>query len=192
LAEGQAVIDRLARAVAVLESCPEFARLVPEVRTNIACAPPGATGPGEVAAVDGRITVVGGMPKAAGPVMLGASDHLARRVLELRRYDPGISAALDFRWNETILGFVQDYCREHDLELGVVDRREEPGELVGRDRGSMPWKVKQLVKSCGGRVPPVFYETRGWGKEPLFILVGADPVEIAERAVDIARRCPGA
>ncbi len=188
MSDPEQVITRLEAAVAVLEACREFAALVPEVRTNIAFAPPGAAAPGQVAAVDGRITVVGGFPRASGPVRLGASDHLARRIIALRRHDPGVGAALDFRWNEEILAFVTAYCREHDLELGVVERRDEPRGLIGRDGGSMDWKVERLVESCGGRVPPVFYETRGWGKEPLFLLVGPDPVDIAGRAADIARR----
>jgi len=55
--------------------------------------------------------------------------------------------------------------------------------------------VKRLVESLDGVVPPVFYESRGWGKEPLFLLVGEDPVALAERACAIARefaaRCAG-
>jgi predicted fused transcriptional regulator/phosphomethylpyrimidine kinase len=36
-------------------------------------------------------------------------------------------------------------------------------------------------------VPPVFYESRGWGKEPLFFLVGPDPAGVATRAIEIAK-----
>ena len=179
---------RLSEAVALLESCHEFGPLVPEVRVNFGYAMDGAETAAHVAGIDGRLTVVNGMPKASGPVKLGASDHLARRIIELRKYDPNIRAALNFRWNEPLLVFMTAYCREHGLKLGAVDREEEPRELVGRDKGSMPWKVKRLVESCGNEVPPVFYETRGWGKEPLFILVGSDPMELAHRVIDIARR----
>ncbi len=182
------VIEQLNRAVAKLKACSEFSALVPEVRTNFAYALADARTPEDIAAVDGRITVVDGLPKATGAVKFGASDHLARRILELRKYDRTIRSALNFRWNEAILDFMQKYCKSQNLELGIVERKEEPQELVGQDKGSMPWKVKKLVESCDGRVPPVFYETRGWGKEPLFILVGPDPLELAERATDIACR----
>ena len=171
-----------------MESCPEFAFLVPEVRTNIAYCLPDAQSPGDVAAVDGRITVVGNRPKAAGPVRFGASDHLARRIIELRKYDQRIRAALNFRWNERILKFMNFYCAHHSLRLGKVKRAAEPKELVGQDQASMPWKVRQLVEASDSKVPPVFYETRGWGKEPLFFLVGPDPVGLAEMSVDIARQ----
>ena len=191
----QQVVDRLNEAVRMLESCPEFAALVPEVRTNVAFALPDASGPDDVAAVDGRITVVGGRPKAAGPVEFGASDHLARRIIELRKYDNALWAALNFRWNESIMEFMYRWCADHGLQMGAVERADEPKRLVGRDKGSMEWKVKRLVESLDGVVPPVFYESRGWGKEPLFLLVGEDPVALAERACAIARefaaRCAG-
>ncbi|OYD15266.1 hypothetical protein CH330_06155 [candidate division WOR-3 bacterium JGI_Cruoil_03_51_56] len=184
--EQRQVIDRLKQAVSLLEACSEFSALVPEVRTNFVYALADAKTASDIAGVDGRITVVEGMPKASGPVRFGVSDHLARRIIEFRKYDKTIRSALNFRWNETILEFIQADCKEKRLELGVVDRKEEPKELIGKDKGSMSWKVKQLVESCGGKIPPVFYETRGWGKEPLFILVGSDPLELAEQAIDIA------
>jgi hydroxymethylpyrimidine/phosphomethylpyrimidine kinase len=178
--------SRLADAVAVLERCVEFAALVPEVRVNVVYAPAGTEDPNQVLGVDGRITVVAGMPKASGPVRPGVSDHMARLVIETRRYDPTIRAGLDFRWNEAIFDYVQSYCAAKGLALGCIDRTVEPKELIGKDKGSIPWKVKHLVDACG-KVPPLFYESRGWGKEPLFFLVGADPVGVATRAIDIAK-----
>jgi predicted fused transcriptional regulator/phosphomethylpyrimidine kinase len=178
---------QLEAAVRLLEGCTEFAALVPEVRINFVFAPPDASGPKEALGVDGRITVVGGKPKASGPVRAGVSDHMARLIFECRRYDDAIAAGINFRWNEAIHEFVTGWCREQGLELGLIDRTDEPKELIGQDRGSMPWKIARLVESCSGRVPPVFYENRGWGKEPLFVMVGAEPGLLAERACAIAR-----
>ncbi len=177
---------RLAEAVALLEGCREFAALVPEVRVNIVYAPEGAESPDQVLGVDGRITVVAGKPKASGPIRPGVSDHMARLVVETHKFDPTIRAGIDFRWNEAIFEYVQGYCAANGLALGCIDRTVEPKELIGKDKGSIPWKVKHLVEACG-KVPPVFYESRGWGKEPLFFLVGPDPAEVATRAVDIAK-----
>ncbi|MEO0079818.1 MAG: thiamine-phosphate synthase family protein [candidate division WOR-3 bacterium] len=182
------VTARLAEAVRMLEGSPQFSQLVPEVRVNIVYSLPDAQSPADVAGVDGRITAVGGMPKASGPVRFGASDHMARLIIELRRHERGIRAGINFRWTEQLLTLVQRWCGERGWSMGVIDRTLEPKELVGKDRGSMAWKVAQLVKESGGRVPRIFYETRGWGKEPLFFMVGADPVPLAEDAIDIGRR----
>jgi len=178
--------QKLAEAVAMLEGCREFSVLVPEVRVNIVYAPEGAEGPDQVLGVDGRITVVAGMPKASGPIRAGVSDHMARLVIETRRHDPSIRAGLNFRWNEAIFTYVHDYCATKGLAFGSIDRTVEPKELIGKDKGSIPWKVKHLVTACGS-VPPVFYESRGWGKEPLFFLVGPDPAGVAIRAIEIAK-----
>lgn len=178
--------SELGKAVALLEGCREFSALVPEVRVNIVYAPEGTSDPGKVLGVDGRITVVAGMPKAAGPIRAGVSDHMARLVIETHRHDPSIRAGLDFRWNEAISKHVRDYCAANRLAFGCIDRTVEPKELIGKDKGSIPWKVKHLVEACGS-VPPVFYESRGWGKEPLFFLVGPDPAGVAMRAIDIAK-----
>lgn len=182
------VVRVLNQAVRQLESCRSFAGLVPEVRANIAYSLPEPKTPADVAAVDGRITVVAGMPHAAGPVRFGASDHLARLLIEISRYDPSLRAALNFRWHEKILAVVREYCREQDLNIGAIDRTQEPSELIGRDRSSMSWKVKELLAANSGQVPPVFYENRGWGKEPLFVLAGPEPLLLVERAAAIASR----
>lgn len=177
---------KLDEAVRMLEACHEFSALVPEVRVNIVYAPEGAEHPDQVFGVDGRITVVAGMPKASGPIRAGVSDHMARLVVETSRHDPSIRAGLNFRWNEAISKHVQGYCAAKGLAFGSIDRAVEPKELIGKDKGSIPWKVKQLVATCGS-VPPVFYESRGWGKEPLFFLVGPDPAGVANRAIEIAK-----
>jgi len=184
---GHNPVKQLEQAVRLLESCREFSALVPEVRVNLVFAPEGAHQAEDVLGVDGRITVVAGMPKASGPLRQGSSDHMARLIIELRKYDETIRAGLNFRWHETILVFVQRYCVEHGLVVGCIDRTVEPTELIGKDKGSIPWKVKHLLGACGGKVPPVFYESRGWGKEPLFFLVGTDPVPLVHRAIEIAR-----
>ncbi|MBM3331822.1 phosphomethylpyrimidine kinase [candidate division WOR-3 bacterium] len=176
----------LAEAVAMLESCREFSALVPEVRVNVVYAPEGVNDPSKVLGIDGRITVVAGMPRASGPIRAGVSDHMARLVIETSRHDPSIRAGLNFRWNQAISQHVQGYCTTRGLAFGSIDRAVEPRELIGRDKGSIPWKVKHLVATCG-RVPPVFYESRGWGKEPLFFLVGPDPAGVAVRAIEIAK-----
>lgn len=181
------ILNRLSLAVALLELCPEFALLIPEVRTNIGFCTEDAQTPNDVAAVDGRITIVGGKPKASGPIRFGASDHLARLIINLRQYQSAVRTALNFRWNESILNYVSTWAEHHNKRIGAIDRKKEPDEVIGRDQMSISWKVKELLASTGGLVPEIFYETRGWGKEPLFILIGVDPVEIVQEVTALAR-----
>jgi hydroxymethylpyrimidine/phosphomethylpyrimidine kinase len=185
--ERKSTLDRLSQAVKILETCPELVILIPEVRTNIVFALPAAQTPDDVAGVDGRITVVNNRPRAAGEVRFGASDHLARLVIELRRFEMAVRAAVNFRWNEGIHQFVSEWARVRGKMMGVIDRIREPEEIIGRDKMSIPWKVKELLASTGGKVPEIAYETKGWGKEPLFILIGQEPVALAQQLVEIAK-----
>lgn len=181
------VLGNLVSAVNVLQRCAEFTALIPEVRVNLVYALPQAKTPDEVAAVAGRITAVRGWPHASGMPMLGASDHMARLVIEVRQYDPEVNAGINFKCDPTVIAVVKEYCSQRGLLFGWIDRSKEPAEVAERDRASMPWKVKQLVASYG-RVPRLFYEGEGWGKEPLFVALGRDAIEVTEMAIEIARR----
>jgi len=181
------VLGNLSSAVEMLQNCAEFALLMPEVRVNLTYALPEAKTSDEVAAVDGRITVVQGLPHASGLPRWGASDHMARLIIEVRKYDPTINAGINFKCDATVIEIAQKYCAEKGILFGWIDRTKEPAEVAERDRSSMPWKIKQLATNCGG-IPKLFYEGEGWGKEPLFVALGSDAVEVAGIAIEIARR----
>ncbi len=185
--EAEKVLGNLVCAVAMLQNCAEFSLLMPEVRVNLVYALPQARTSAEVAAVDGRITVVQGFPHASGLPRWGASDHMARLIIEVRKYDPSVNAGINFKCDATVIEVVQGYCAENSLPFGWIDRTKEPAKVAEKDRSSMPWKMKQLVASSGG-IPRLFYEGEGWGKEPLFVALGNDAVAVAEIAIEIARR----
>ena len=180
-------MGNLVCAVEMLQNCPEFSSLVPEVRVNLAYALPGAKTSDEVAAVDGRMTVVRGLPYAPGLPRWGASDHMARLVIEVRKYDATINAGINFKCDAIVIDIVQKYCSEQGILFGWIDRTKEPEKIAEQDRSSMPWKIKQLETNYGG-IPKLFYEGEGWGKEPLFVAIGSDAVEVASIAIEIARR----
>jgi hydroxymethylpyrimidine/phosphomethylpyrimidine kinase len=182
------IMGNLCLAVDKLQRCRDFSRLMPEVRVNIVYARPGAASPAEVAAIDGRITVVNGFPLASGLPKWGASDHMARLIIEVRKYNPEVNAGIDFKCDEKIIEVVKKYARKNKLVFGWIDRTREPGEVSKTDGRSMPWKIKQLV-GRSGRVPDLFYEGDGWGKEPLFVALGSDAVSVVRTAVEIARLC---
>ena len=179
------ILGNLVSAVARLEKCQEFADLVPEVRVNLVYALPGARTREDVAAVEGRITAVRGFPRASGLPGFGVSDHMARLIIEIRKYDPTINAGINFKCNKEIIEIVKEYCSRRNLLFGWIDRSQEPQEIIEQDGVSMPWKIKQLVERSQG-VPRLFYEGDGWGKEPLFVAVGRNAVDVAETAIEIA------
>ena len=185
--EIEAILGNLVSAVNTLEDCSDFTALIPEVRVNLVYALPEAKTHQDVAAIDGRITAVQGLPHASGMPKLGASDHMARLIIEARKYDSAINAGINFKCDKTIIEVVKEYCLKKGLSFGWIDRTKEPLEVIERDGASMPWKIGELFRSSGG-LPRLFYEGDGWGKEPLFVALGSDAVEVTTMAMEIARR----
>jgi len=96
--ESEATPGNLVMALHILEDCAEFSALIPEVRTNLAYALPDAQTPQEVAAFPGRITIVRGYPHVVAAPNWGASDHLARRIIESRKFDKSVNAIINFKF----------------------------------------------------------------------------------------------
>lgn len=185
--EDEKILGNIVLALHKLESCAEFVHLIPEVRVNIAYARQKANSPDDVAAVDGRITVVNGMPKASGLPKWGASDHMARLIMETRKYSSEINAGINFKCDAQIIKVVKEFCSKNHISFGYIDRKQEPEDITLEDKKSMPWKIKQL-KDKYNSVPKIFYESEGWGKEPLFVITGKDALEVTEIAISIAKQ----
>ena len=179
---------QIALALELLEGCEEFAGLVPEVRTNLVYARPHARSRADVLGIDGRITVVNGLPHAAGKPKFGASSHMARLLVELGKVDSAVRAGVNFANNPSLTKWLEAYCKMRGWVFSVIDRTQEPEEVKDVEGASMPWKVTQAIDTAGGQVPKVFYETGAIGKEPVSVLVGQDPIEVAEQVCEIARR----
>lgn len=173
-------------ALDLLESCREFASLIPEVRTNLVYARKSAQSRDDVLAIDGRITVVNGMPRAAGIPRFGASSHMARLLLELRKRDPAVRAGINFASTPSLVVWLHDYCRTKGWVFSVIDRRNEPEAVQEAEGASMPWKAGEAIRAAGGRVPDIFYETGAVGKEPVTVLVGRDPISVVNEMITLA------
>jgi predicted fused transcriptional regulator/phosphomethylpyrimidine kinase len=178
---------RMAMAIDIIEGCPEFANLIPEVRTNLVYARTNAKTREEVMAIEGRVTVVSGKPHAAGKPKFGASSHMARLIIEIRKTDPSLRSGMDFANNPHLAKWLEHYCQSMGWAFSVIDRRFEPEEIKEAEGSSMPWKVKAAIEAAGGKVPKIFYETGAVGKEPVSVLVGSEPVVVAQQVCEIAR-----
>jgi hydroxymethylpyrimidine/phosphomethylpyrimidine kinase len=182
------MVGRLYLALEHIENCTEFSALIPEVRTNFVYASKESDSPEDVLAVDGRITVVDKLPKAAGKIKFGVSGYMAHLILEIRKQDPEIRSAIDFANSPQIADFLKDYCKEKGWIFSGIDRRSEPENIKDPDEVSAIWEVAEAIRAAGGKVPRVFCETGAVGKEPVSILVGKDPLEVAEQICELAKR----
>jgi len=110
---------------------------------------------------------------------------MARLIIEARKHSNKINAGINFKCDSQIISFVKQYAMQHNLNLGgliVQKSRMKPLKLMEIDT----WKVDYLVKK-NRIVPDLFYEGDGWGKEPLFFLLGINAVAVVKTAIDIAK-----
>ncbi|MDO9324492.1 MAG: thiamine-phosphate synthase family protein [Methanoregula sp.] len=178
---------RMMIALEHLETCREFAPLIPEVRTNMVYARPGARTPEEVLAIEGRITVIGGMPRATGRPHFGASGHMARLILGIMDVHPGMRTAIDFSNTPDLTRWLEDYCRKKDWAFAIIDRAAEPGISRDAEGSTMSWKAREAIRIAGERAPKVFCDPGSFGKEPVSVIMGPEPVSTSQDLCGIAR-----
>ena len=179
---------RMLIALEEIENCREFSPLIPEVRTNMVYARPGARVPADVLAIDGRITVVSGMPRAAGRPRFGVSSHMARLVLSIMEVHPGIRTAIDFSNTPDLARWLPGYCQRNDWAFAVIDRIAEPTGSREVEGSTMTWKAREAIRLAGTQPPKVFCDAGAFGKEPVSVIVGADPISTARDLCGIARQ----
>ena len=162
--------------------------LIPEIRTNMVYARPGARAPADVLAIDGRITVVSGMPRAAGRPRFGASSHMARLVLGIMAAHPGIRTAINFSNTPDLARWLEGYCYKNGWAFAIIDRNAEPLGTRDAEGSTMVWKAREAIRLAGKQPPKIFSDAGAFGKEPVSVIVGTDPISTAGDLCAIARQ----
>ena len=175
--ERASVLQRLERAVQMLESSPIAHHLVPEVSTNVAESAREPRELNDVAAVPGRIVRVGGALRAVGRPSFGTSKHLASLLLKAKRNGIGWSAVVNIRFDEDVLRALRETGMKYALTrypAGSPRSEEEVVEAV----------VEALRRDPGIEV---VLDAGGPGLEPAAYVFGNDSVDAVNRVLKIAR-----
>ncbi len=171
------VLDRLSRALELLESLEGGAILVPEVQINLCEAIPLARDPEDVAGIRGRIIRWGEGVRAVGCPAFGASRHVARVVLAAMRFDPEVRSAMNIKYNKEWIPLLE----ASPLEVASFSRRDEPSHVKEREGSTLEWGVDAVCSSMG-RVPDIIYDEGEVGKEPMIRVLGRDALDVVEKA----------
>jgi hydroxymethylpyrimidine kinase/phosphomethylpyrimidine kinase len=150
--------------------------LVPEVGTNVAVAPPGASSPEDVVAVDGRLHATSRGVRAVGGPLPGASSHVARFLLGVREVDSRIAAAGNVRYSESLEAALLEAW---DVEL--VDRAEEPADAAG----TMDWSARESMRGRD-RAPDAVLDRGAEGKEAMVRVLATDGETLQEKFETVA------
>jgi hydroxymethylpyrimidine/phosphomethylpyrimidine kinase len=155
----------------------KFIKLIPEVRTNIAGALHDAKTRDDVAGIDGRITIVDGMPKAAGEIKFGVAEHTARLILSAKNFDKSVNFVMNLKY---IPELIEDIMKKSDLEVKEINREKEPEELKPKEFSTMQWLIKESVDKTG-KILDIIWDRGSIGKEPMMRLFGKDSADIIEK-----------
>jgi predicted fused transcriptional regulator/phosphomethylpyrimidine kinase len=175
------VLGNVLEGLARLEACDAFASVIPEVRSNLVMALATAIGPEDVVGIPGRITNVQGKPRAAGRPALGGSYNTARIVLAVRRELPNLRAGLELKYRPDLVRTVE---RE-----GLLTRSLEPVLSGAGDRDAVSAGLRRTFRETYSEEQrlSVAYTEGGHSREGAIILLGETAVDVAEKAIAIAK-----
>ena len=178
--EEEEILKQVQAALSELAKNNDSWKLIPEVASNLCCAKKDAKTPLDVAAVPGRIRIA--FKKLVYlPPAFGASGHIARALIQARKTDGSVRAALNVRFDQEFL----DKAEKAGLSVSSYDRRIEPREVKEALTGSMEWGTQHAIDSNKGKVPDCFYHLGDWGKEPTIIIFGENPGQVVEKALKL-------
>lgn len=182
LRDREAVLNALRSAMERLLMTP-LGRLIPEIRSNLGFALPGANAIGEVAGIPGRISQIGDRVVVCAEPAFGATRHIAKVILAASSFDPEIRSAMAIRYEADIL----DACRRLGFRLASFDRADEPKALKEREGSSLEWGTRHALEGCT-EIPDVVYDEGEKGKEPIIRVLGRTPDEVVDKVIRIHGR----
>ena len=154
--------------------------LIPEVQSNLGYATVFPRGPQDVAAFPGRLLrTPQGLIIPREPAF-GVSQHIASVILTVSEVFPERRAAMNIRYFDEVdqLGPLLH------LKVAGFDRTHEPPEVKAREGGTLAWGVASVLEP-GEPPPDLIYDRGDWGKEPMILVLGTDPMSVVAKVLAI-------
>lgn len=178
--EREEVLGMAEKALERLMSEP-LGFFIPEVRSNLGYALPGAMKYDEIAGIPGRISQIGDKVIACRRPAFSASRHIARVIMAAMEYDPEMRSAMNIKYSAEIL----DACRAAGLSMVFFDRREEPTEVKQKEGSTLEWGTQNALKHAR-EFPDLICDEGDMGKEPMIRVLGRAPMEVVDKVIRIA------
>lgn len=161
------ILDVLNLALGELLKDERFLDLIPEVRSNFAYAIANPRGIEDVAAIPGRITRVKGKAFALPPEF-GASEHMAKILIELSRKAFEIRSVINIKLDEN----VEAALKKAGLKFAVIEEKnrdeERTVELIG-----------DIFEEHG--MLDAVVDRGAFGMEPCVYIFGKNPLEVLDK-----------
>jgi hydroxymethylpyrimidine/phosphomethylpyrimidine kinase len=168
------VLNQIKQIYNFISKSKDFSVMIPEVRMNISGSLPNAKTKEDIAAIEGRITIINGFPKASGEIKFGVSDHTARLLLSAKESDHSINFVMNLKYNPNWITLIKENT---DLELEEVIREDQPEIIKKTEFSTMQWLIKESINKIG-KIPDIIWDKGSIGKEPMMRLFGKNSKEI--------------
>ncbi len=166
MAEHEVLVE-LRLALRRLLAIPALSTWIPHVGSNLARAMDGAGDLWDIAALPGRIDVVGERPRAATEPAFGGSSHVATVILAVLEVHPGLPAALNIAYREALIEAAGHAgLRAVQFDASYDGRRDE---------------VVDQLREAGPKPPDVLYHQGAFGIEPVAYVLGTDALDAVAR-----------
>ncbi len=172
--EKKSVLEQVRQIYDFFSSKEEFCKLIPEVRTNISMSIPEAKSKKDIAAIEGRITIIEGYPKACGDIKFGVSNHTARLLLKTKEFDNSINIVMNIKYTPELIEKIKN---SSDLEIKEINRQQQSQNIRNEENSTMQWLIKECVNEIG-RIPDIIWDKGAIGKEPMIRLFGKQSEDI--------------
>ena len=177
------VIKQIKEIYQYVSGDSKFSKLIPEVRMNISGSLPNAVSKEDIAGIEGRITIVGGYPKASGEIKFGVSDHTARLILESKKFDNSINFVLNLKYKSDWVKILQE---KTDLLLQEIVRAHQSEKIMITEESTMQWLIKKSIEKSG-KIPDIIWDKGSVRKEPMIRLFGKDSEDIINKLQKLSK-----
>jgi len=165
LSAERAVLSDVRTAARSLAAGPGIADLIPNVGTNIGMGMADASSVVDVAAIPGRIYVIGDRVEVPANPEFGASRHVATAVLAAMAVDPTMRGALNLATDERLLHAARDH--------GLAPVEFDPDYEDRQDRLTAMFESRD-------EIPSIIYHRGDFGIEPILYILASSATEAAE------------
>lgn len=171
------VITQIKEIYNFISNDKRFTKLIPEVRLNISCSLPYAKDKMDIAAIEGRVTIVNGFPKASGEIKFGVSDHTARLILSAKKFNNSLNLVINLRYNQNLIEKLE---WTSNLKLYEFVRDTESYQTRLKEKLTMQWLIEKTIEDIN-YIPDIIWDKGEIGKEPIIRLFATDSKDMINK-----------
>ncbi len=183
LVERLNVLDNMYKALELIEkNSSTIGRYIPEVQTNIVMSLPAqyVKELNDIAGVKGRIIRYGSEARPVGPVLFGASKHMASLLKIITNIYPDIRSAINIKFSPKIINKAQE------LGYVVVECEIKHCSKESSQLESINQSFNECLQSINVK-PDIVFHKGCWGIEPLIIVLGKSALDVVKKTLKLLR-----